>query len=321
MHLFNAPPFVESTKMPDPPVEVQPPSRFIANVSLPQKFDTKGNLAANWKKWLQVWKAYEIVTGLDKQPSSLRVATFITCIGPDALEIHTGLPFASEYEKESIQKLLELWQNYCIGETNVIYERYKFNNRSQEPEESIDAYTTALRTLADICEFGLLKEDLIRDRLVCGIRDNSLRKKLLQEPKLTLDKCLDSCRASQATKLQIQAMSSQNKESSEVNALKSSHDKPNARMVDDCKFCGKSHERNREKCPLTVKFARSVRKRITWQVNVTFMERKTTPRRRNQRHRNPVRRNPLERKCLLSTPMVRQKRKSCPWSCPVKIPM
>ena len=44
-----------------------PFTRFTANVSLPQKFDTKGNLAANWKKWIQIWKAYEIVTGLDKQ--------------------------------------------------------------------------------------------------------------------------------------------------------------------------------------------------------------------------------------------------------------
>ena len=186
---------------PAPAVVNPPQSRFIANVSLPQKFDTKGNLAANWKKWVQIWKAYEIVTGLDKQPSTLHVATFITCIGPDTLEIHTGLPFSSDAERENMDKVLGLWQNYCIGKTNVIYERYKFNNRSQEANESIDAYTTALRTLAETCEFGSLKDDLIRDRLVCGIRDNGQRKKLLQEPKLTLEKCLDSCRAAEATKL------------------------------------------------------------------------------------------------------------------------
>ena len=150
---------------------------------------------------------------------------------------------------ENMDKVLELWQNNCIGKTNVIYERYKFNNRSQEADESIDAYTTVLPTLAETCEFGSLKDDLIRDRLVCGIEDNGQRKKLLQEPKLTLEKCLDSCQAAEATKLQVQDMSSQNKESSEVNALKSSRLKSNPSMVDDCKFCGKSHERNREKCP------------------------------------------------------------------------
>ena len=117
-----------------------------------------------------------------------------------------------------------------------------------------------LRTLAETCEFGLLKDYLIQDRLVCGIRDNGQRKKLVQEPKLTLEKCLDSCRAAEATKLQVQDMSSQSKESSEVNALKSSRPKSNPSMVDDCKFYGKSHERNREKCPAFGQICRKCKK-------------------------------------------------------------
>ena len=71
--------------------------------------------------------------------------TFITCIGKEALEIHNGLPFRSEEEKSDITKVLELWETHCIGKTNIIYERYKFNNRSQEQTESIDTYVTALR--------------------------------------------------------------------------------------------------------------------------------------------------------------------------------
>lgn len=41
-----------------------------------------------------------------------------------------------------------LWNAYCIDETNVIYERYIFNNRTQEPSESIETYATSLRALA-----------------------------------------------------------------------------------------------------------------------------------------------------------------------------
>ena len=113
------------------PGNIPPSSSFVANVSLPQKFDIKGNLAANRRKWLQISKANGIVTGLDKQPSALRIASFITCIGPAALEIHTELPFSPEDERENIDKVLELWQNYCIEKANVTYERYKFNNRPQ----------------------------------------------------------------------------------------------------------------------------------------------------------------------------------------------
>ncbi|XP_068670943.1 uncharacterized protein [Montipora foliosa] len=164
---------------------------LTSNLPLPPRLELRGNLARNWKNWLQTWKAYETITGLHLKLQDYRVATFITCIGSEAIEIHGGLPFASEAEKGSIDKVLELWNNYCAGKTNTIYERYKFNNRSQEPGETIDAYATAVRTLADTCLFGSLKEEMIRDRLVCGISDNVLRKKLLQESQLTLEKCMD----------------------------------------------------------------------------------------------------------------------------------
>ena len=62
------------------------------------------------------------------------------------------------------------------------------------------------------------------------------------------------------TKLQMQAMTNQNKESSDVNTLKSPSEKSNLRMVDDYKFCGKSHERNREKCPAYGKVCKKCKK-------------------------------------------------------------
>ena len=108
--------------------------------------------------------------------------TQITFIGPDALDIHNGLPFQSDEEKGDMNKILELWTSYCVGETNITYERYKFNNRNQDLNESIDTYASALHTLAFTCDFGELKDQLIRDKIVCGIQNNAVRKKLLQEP-------------------------------------------------------------------------------------------------------------------------------------------
>lgn len=69
---------------------------------------TVGNLCKEWKQWRQVWDAYEEVTDLRNKTSRLRVATFITCIGKEALEVHNGLPFQSEEEKADINRVLEL---------------------------------------------------------------------------------------------------------------------------------------------------------------------------------------------------------------------
>ena len=64
---------------------------FTTNVPPPGRLELRGNLSENWKKWKQVWDAYETVTKLNEKESKFRVATFITCIGPDALEVHFSL--------------------------------------------------------------------------------------------------------------------------------------------------------------------------------------------------------------------------------------
>ena len=82
-------------------------SSFMCNVSLPPKLEIhSGKLSKEWKQWRQVWDAYEEVTNLRSKTSRLHVATFITCIGKEALEIHNGLPFRSEEEKSDITKVL-----------------------------------------------------------------------------------------------------------------------------------------------------------------------------------------------------------------------
>ena len=76
----------------------------------PSKLEVRGvNLSKEWKQWRQVWDAYEEVTELRTKTSRLRIATFITCIGKEALEVHNGLPFQSDEEKADINKVLELW--------------------------------------------------------------------------------------------------------------------------------------------------------------------------------------------------------------------
>ena len=73
---------------------------FSCNVSLPPELEVRCvNLSKEWKQWRQVWDAYEEVTESRKKTSRLRVATFITSFGKEALKVHNGLPFQSDEEK------------------------------------------------------------------------------------------------------------------------------------------------------------------------------------------------------------------------------
>ena len=109
------------------------------------------------------------------------------------------------------------FDKFTIGETKQTYERYVFNSWNQSPDETFDAYVAALRTLLKTCNFcECIRESLIRDRIVWGIQNPQTRKRLLQECKLTLNKCINICRSSETTALQMKIISG-TKTSEDVN--------------------------------------------------------------------------------------------------------
>lgn len=64
----------------------------------------------------------------------------------------------------------EAFDKYFICKHNVIYERACFNNRSQEPGESAEAFISEVCKPAEHCQYCQLQNEMIRDRLVVGIR-------------------------------------------------------------------------------------------------------------------------------------------------------
>lgn len=65
--------------------------------------------------------------------------------------------------------------------------RCRFNNRVQQPAESMQDFIHAVKLQAEFCGFGSFKQTAIVDRIVFGIRDKVLQRRLLCEDKLTLD--------------------------------------------------------------------------------------------------------------------------------------
>nr|XP_054767488.1 uncharacterized protein K02A2.6-like [Lytechinus pictus] len=230
------------------------PGGTRTNVPLPRPLSFTGDMKKNWAVFSQMWESYEIITGLDHEDDKFRIAHFITAIGPEALEVQQGLPFQNDGERKSFKQIWKLWSEYCLGKTNVTFERYHFNKSSQNTDETVENYYVRLRSLASSCEFGTLTDELIRDRIVLGIRDDNTRKRLLQEPSLTLSGCLDICRAFESSKAQSKAMQepvaayvvSQKPKYVKHSGGKSKKSTP---KLINCGFCGKQHEKNKLKCP------------------------------------------------------------------------
>ena len=83
---------------------------------------------------------------------------------------------------------------------NVIYERAHFNKRDQKEGESVKEYITVLHELVETCDYGTLRDKMLRDCLVVGIRDAALSDKLQLEAKLTLEMAKKMVRQKEAVK-------------------------------------------------------------------------------------------------------------------------
>lgn len=61
-----------------------------------------------------------------------------------------------------------------MPKVNMIHERLWFHLRSQKHGESLEEFIRSLQELVDGCDFGAMKSENIRDRLVIFVLDKEL---------------------------------------------------------------------------------------------------------------------------------------------------
>ncbi|KAK9963562.1 hypothetical protein ABG768_006735, partial [Culter alburnus] len=87
--------------------------------------------------------------------------------------------------------LIDLIQNHHSPKPSVIVQRFKFHSHFRKSGDSISKFVAELRQLSEHCEFGAVLEDMLRDRLVCGINDDVIQRRLLGEATLSFTKAME----------------------------------------------------------------------------------------------------------------------------------
>ena len=147
------------------------------------------------------------------QDAQYQKALFLCTIGQGVLEIYNA--FQAPPMKIPIKSIISKFEGYFTGDVNETYERFKFIQRNQEVGETFDAYLTALRNMADTCNFctcPAMSDSPLRDRIVLGIRNADAQKRLLQVRKLDLKACIDICRTSESATTHLQAIGGKHEE-------------------------------------------------------------------------------------------------------------
>ena len=129
---------------------------------------------------------------------------------------------------------------------SFIVQHCNFHTRAQKPRESISEFVAQLRNLPEHCRFGdqledMLREDMLRDRILCDCSNKHLQTKLLSELELTFDKSFKTARAMETAEHEAKELNPHPVHSLHTNS--SSHCKPTTGRKEQstCYRCGGKH--------------------------------------------------------------------------------
>ena len=215
---------------------------MASSLRQPDILSFDGNAPENLRIFLMEFDIY-VVAAHPKATGETQLNILLNLAGHEAIERSQNFVFASDADRKNVSVWKAKFRELCTPLKNLTILRHTFNTRSQKADESFQAYLTALRTMAKACEFGDMRDELLKDRIVVGIRNDKTRDVLFAEPKLELPRAIELCNLYEGAEKAAEAL----KKEADVYVIgkKQSYKRPEKKT---CSFCGYEHPFERKKC-------------------------------------------------------------------------
>ena len=142
-----------------------------------EEFET-GNSAA-WAAYCERLHFYLEANNITSEER--KRAVFLSVCGNVTFQLARTLVAPNELKDTTLSRFETLISEHFNPKPSEIVQRFMFHKREQRTGEGISTYIAELRKIAEYCNFGTHLETMLRDRIVCGIRDENVQRRLLAE--------------------------------------------------------------------------------------------------------------------------------------------
>ena len=143
----------------------------------------------DWKSYSERLQQYFTLNDIER--ADKQRAVLLSCVGASAYRLIRNL-FAPRSPTElSFVEIVVIVQDHHQPPPSTIVQRFNFNSCYRQQGESISTFFAQLRKHSEFCKFKDSLNDMLRDRLVCGINDKVLQRRLLRETNVTFKQALD----------------------------------------------------------------------------------------------------------------------------------
>ena len=178
----------------------------------------------------------------DEGSAAKKRAILLSVCGAETFRLIKSLLAPVKPETKSFQEIVELVEKHHNPEPSATVQCYKFHCRCHQPGETVSQYVAGLRRIAEHCEFGDYLESVLCDRLVCGIQDSRIQRRLLGEPDLTFARAFTLAQSLESADRDTKALQVAPSRVNAVKATQNLRNFQNAKKPDrPCYRCGGQH--------------------------------------------------------------------------------
>ncbi len=141
-----------------------------------------------WPQYVERLEHFLCANGIDSEER--KRAIFLSIIGPTTYKLLCSLISPSKPGDKPLTDLIDTLKSHYSPKPSTIVQRFKFHMQTRQAGESVGMFLAELRAVAQHCNFGPTLDDMLQDRLVCGINDGSIQRLLLYKVELTLEDAL-----------------------------------------------------------------------------------------------------------------------------------
>ncbi|KAG7526603.1 putative protein K02A2.6-like [Solea senegalensis] len=154
----------------------------MATIGTLAAFDPKNQ---TWDEYTEILEQFFAANGIDE--AAKQQAILISVVGAATYSLMRNLLSPAKPKDNTFQELVLLMKNHFDPKPSEIVQRYKFDSHSRKPNETVMEYVAELRRLAQDCNYGNTLQQMLKDRIVCGINDDRIQRRLLSD--LTFEVC------------------------------------------------------------------------------------------------------------------------------------
>ena len=160
------------------------------------KFDSFDGSLESWSEYQERLEQHFLANDVDQ--AEKKRALLLSLCGRMTFKLARNLCAPAKLSDKTFEEICYLLKNHFEPQTSEIVRRFQFNNRVRRAGETVSQFLAGLKDLSEHCNYGAALNDMLRDRLVCGINDHHIQRRLLAESSLTLHSAIDIAMASES---------------------------------------------------------------------------------------------------------------------------